>query len=173
MLTKDDIEHYFLAEKSGSWGFMAIGIAGILTAVIFYFVLKTSFYKAAAIPLLAVGLMMGIVGYNIYKKSDEDRKRNVYALTMNPGELKEKELPRMEAVMKNFVIMRYVEIALALAGIGLFVYLSKNELQLFWKGFGAGLAIMTLLALTADYFAERRGSFYTKQLKEFTKDDAK
>ena len=167
MLTKEAIEKYFLAEKAESWIFMAIGIAGIVTAIITFFFLKTSFYKGLAIPLVLVGLLLGIVGFTVYKRSDEDRKRNVYALGINPGELKQKELPRMEVVMKNFVLYRYVEIALALLGIALLFYFNSKEAQLFWKGLGMALAIMALLALTADYFAETRGNIYLTQLKDF------
>ena len=167
MLTKEAIEKYFLAEKAASWIFIAIAIAGIAAAIIAFFFLKTSFYKGAALPLILIGLLVGIVGFTVYKRSDEDRKRNVYALGMNPGELKEKELPRMEVVMKNFVLYRYVEIALALLGIALFFYFNNKDAQLFWKGFGMALAIMALLALTADYFAEKRGYIYLTYLKEF------
>ncbi len=167
MLSKEAIEKYFLAEKAESWIFMAIGIAGIVMGIIAVFFLRTSFYKGLAIPLVLVGLLLGIVGFTVYKRSDEDRKRNVYALGINPGELKQKELPRMEVVMKNFVLYRYVEIALALLGIALFFYFNSKEAQLFWKGFGMALAIMALLALTADYFAEKRGNIYLIQLKDF------
>jgi ABC-type xylose transport system permease subunit len=114
MFTKTDIEKYFNAEKGESWVFIAIGIAGIIAAIIFFLFIKTNFYKGAAIPLVLVGLLLGIVGYNVYKRSDGDRTRNVYAYDMNPGELKEKELPRMETVMKNFVMYRYTEIVLVL-----------------------------------------------------------
>jgi uncharacterized membrane protein len=167
MLTKEAIEKYFLAEKAESWVFMAIGIAGILLAVIAFFFLKTSFYKGAAMPLLLIGLLLGVVGFTVYKRSDEDRIRNVYALSMNPGELKEKELPRMEVVMKNFIVYRYVEIAFAILGIVLFFYFNNNQAQSFWKGVGIALAIMALLALTADYFAEKRGRIYLDQLNTF------
>ena len=167
MLTKEAIEKYFLAEKAESWVFMAIGIAGILLAIIAFFFLKTSFYKGAAMPLLLIGLLLGIIGFTIYKRSDEDRIRNVYALGMNPGDLKDKELPRMEVVMKNFIVYRYVEIALAILGIALFFYFNNNQAQSFWKGVGIALAIMALLALTADYFAEKRGLIYISQLKDF------
>jgi len=167
MLTKEAIEKYFLAEKAESWVFMAIGISGILLAIIAFYFLKTSFYKGAAMPLLLIGLLLGIVGFTVYKRSDEDRIKNVYALSMNPGELKEKELPRMEVVMKNFVVYRYVEIAFSILGIALFFYFNNNQAQSFWKGVGIALAIMALLALTADFFAEKRGHVYVDQLKGF------
>ena len=174
MFTKADIEKYFRAEKQESLLFVLIGVAGIITAVVFFFFLKTNFYKGAAIPLLLVGLLLGVAGYTVYKRSDGDRKRNVYAYDMNPAELKEKELPRMKTVIKNFVIYRYVEIVLALTGIGLFTYFFKTDGRFagsytpFWKGFGFTLAVMALLALAADFFAEKRGKIYTKGIESFT-----
>ena len=127
MFTKSDIEAYFTGEKQESLLFLFIGIAGISTAIIFFFLLKTSFYLGAAIPLLVIGLLLGIVGYTIYKRSDDDRKRNVYAYDMNPSALKEKELPRMKKVMKNFVIYRWVEIFLFLLGTGLYICREKRK----------------------------------------------
>ena len=42
MFNKADIEKYFNAEKGESFIFMAIGIIGIIAAIIFFFVLKTN-----------------------------------------------------------------------------------------------------------------------------------
>jgi uncharacterized membrane protein len=167
MFTKADIEKYFAAEKSESLVFLCIGLAGIVLGIIFLTVLKTSFYKGAALPLLGVGLLLGIVGYTVYKRSDADRIRNTYAYGMNPAQLKEKEIPRMQTVMKSFVVYRYVEIALAIVGLFLFFYFADRSGQLFWKGFGLTLAIMALLALGADYFAEKRGQIYLDGLQAF------
>jgi hypothetical protein len=167
MFTKTDIEKYFNAEKSESLLFLLIGIAGIIAAISFYFFIKTNFYKGAAIPLVLIGLLLGIVGFTVYKRSDADRIRVVYAYDLNPSELKQKEIPRMETVMKNFMIYRYIEIALAIAGIGLFFYFKNNIDQQFWKGFGVTLSLMALVALSADYFAEQRGAVYLKGLQSF------
>ncbi len=93
MFSKTDIEKYFIAEKQESILFLLIGIAAVAVSLIFFFALKTGFYKGAAIPLVVVGLL-GIVGYSVYKRSDGNRIRNVYAHDMNPSELKQKELPR-------------------------------------------------------------------------------
>ena len=168
MFTKTDIEKYFNAEKSESLLFILIGIAGIITAISFFIFLKTNFYKGAAMPLLIIGLLLGVVGFTVYKRSDADRIRNVYAYDLNPSELKEKEIPRMKTVIKNFMIYRYVEIILALTGIGLFFYFKNNETQQLWKGFGLTLAIMTLVGLGADYFGEKRGKIYLDGLIQFT-----
>lgn len=167
MFSKADIEKYFIAEKQESLLFIIIGVAAIILAAVFFFGLRTSFYKGAALPLLVVGLLLGIVGYTVYTRCDKDRIRVVYDYGMGPANIRDKEVPRMEKVMKNFAIYRYTEIVLALIGIGLFFYFNKNETQVFWKGFGLALCIMALIALTADYFAEQRGDNYLKGLKSF------
>lgn len=169
MFTKADIEKYFNAEKSESGLFMTIGIAGIVLAVIFFFFLKTDFYKGISVPLAAVGLLLGIVGFTVYKRSDADRMRNVYAYDMNPSELKEKEIPRMKTVMKNFILYRWIEIILAAAGVGLYIFFIRDIRHDFWRGLGLGLAIMAITALAADYFAEKRGHVYLKGLRSFVK----
>lgn len=165
--TKTNIEKYFIAEKQESLLFLLIGIAGLITAIVFFFFLRTNFYKGAAIPLLLIGLLLGIVGYTVYKRSDEDRKRNVYAYDMNPSQLKDKELPRMKMVMKNFIIYRYTELFLLLAGVALYIYFIRDIKHDFWRGFGLALALMALLALAADFFAEKRGKIYTKGIEFF------
>lgn len=168
MFTKADIEKYFNAEKQESLLFMLIGVAGIIAAFVFFFFLKTNFYKGAAIPFMLVGLLLAMVGYIVYKRSDADRQRNVYAYDMNPTELKDKELPRMKTVMKNFVIYRYTEIFLFLVGTTLYIYFIRDFTKDFWRGFGLALAIMAILALTADFFAEKRGKVYMKGLEIYT-----
>jgi predicted membrane channel-forming protein YqfA (hemolysin III family) len=112
MLTKTDIEKYFTAEKNESLLFIIIGVAAIMVAIVFFFYLKTNWYKGAAIPFVVVGIMHLVVGSIVYKRSDGDRKRIVYAYDMISVDLKTKEIPRMELVNKNFIIYRYTEIVL-------------------------------------------------------------
>jgi ABC-type xylose transport system permease subunit len=168
MFTKADIEKYFIAEKSESLLFMIIGAAAIVLAILFFFLLKTNWYKGAAVPLIVVGVMHLVIGYTVYNRSDADRQRNVYAYDMNPSTLKTAELPRMEKVNRNFVVIRYVEIFLLLSGLVIFFYLKNDVTKSFWVGLGLALALEAALSLGADYFAESRAKVYTKGLKEFT-----
>ncbi len=169
MFTKADIENYFIAEKQEGLFFLCIGIACVFAAGIFIFFAKKIFYKGMAVPLVALGLLLGIVGFTVYKRSDSDRLKNVYAYGMNPSELKEKELPRMKKVMKNFILYRWMEIAFVLIGSGLVYYFRNNSDKQFWAGVGTGLIIMAVLALFADYFAEKRGRIYTIGIESFVK----
>ena len=167
MLTKAEIEKYFTAEKSESLLFLVIGIIAILLAIAFFFFLKTSFYKGAAVPLLVIGIIQAVVGFTVYARSDGDRIRNVYSYDMDPGRIKNEELPRMEKVNRNFLIYRWVEIVLAIAGIVMIVKFRNQPDSSFLYGLGITLAIQAILMLGADYFAEKRAIAYTKQIVEW------
>lgn len=169
MLTKTDIEKYFLAEKQIGLIFFIIGIVAVVLAIVFYFVLRTGFYKGAAVPLLLIGLIQLIVGFAIFQKSDGDRKRNVYAYDMDPQQLKEKELPRMQRITKSFAIYKSVEVLLIVAALVLILVCRNKPDKAFWVGLGITLLIQALLMLGADYSAEKRAKDYTLKLEEFVK----
>ncbi|HLO83138.1 MAG TPA: hypothetical protein VK166_19380 [Chitinophagaceae bacterium] len=170
MFNKTDIEKYFMAEKQESLLFVIIGVVTILAALAFYFLIKSSFFKGAVIPLLVVGLIELVVGFTVYKRSDEDRIRNVYAYDMNPAELKQKEIPRMEKVNRNFVIYRWVELALLVTGLILSMVFGQNPGRSFWYGFGIALSLQAGIMLAADYFAEKRALKYTRGLQSHTRE---
>lgn len=163
------VHKYFMGEKQESIVFLAIGSAAVILSIIFFFVIKSnpSFYKGAAIPLLLIGLILAAVGFTIYNRSDKQRLDVSYNMGIDPGYVKQKELPRMKKVMTSFVIYRYTEIFLVIAGIALFIFLRKNNQQQFLAGLGLTLALMALAALVADYFAHNRGGIYTKELENF------
>ena len=170
MFTKSDIEKYFLAEKQESMLFIILGAAAIVAAISFYFLLKSTFFKGAALPLLFIGIIELVVGYTVHKRSDDDRIRNVYAYDMNPSELRNKEIPRMETVNRNFVIYRWVELAFLVTGIALSMVFGQNPGRTFWYGFGIALSLQAGILLVADYFAEKRALIYTKGLQSYTRE---
>jgi hypothetical protein len=69
----------------------------------------------------------------------------------------------MEKVMKNFTLLRWIEIALLIVGLAL-VYRFTGNRNFYW-GIGLGLAMQAALMLGADYFAERRGGIYLTGLR--------
>ncbi len=174
MLTKNDIEKYFIAEKQESILFFSIGIIAIITAIFFIFYFKNNLYRGLAIPLIVIGILQCIVGFTVYTRSDSDRIKMVYAFDMNPNTFKETELPRMETVNKNFVIYRYCEIAFLIIGIIIYFKLRNNfTIDNSWSGnafiygIGIALAIQSFLMLGADFFAEKRAHIYTNKIIEF------
>ncbi len=163
------IYKYFQGEKQESLLFLIIGIIAIILAIIFWFLIKTnpSFFKGAAIPLLAIGIIQCAVGFTVYSRSDKQMKEIAYNAGMEPvSYVKQQELPRMQTVMKKFIIYRWVEIAFIIAGIILIFLYRVNPGKTFWYGLGVTLAIQAALMLGADYFAEKRGEVYTKELEK-------
>lgn len=173
MLNRDFtfIHKYFLAEKQESLLFLIVGIVAVIIAVVFFFFMQSnpSFFKGAAIPLVAIGLLQTIVGYTVFARSDKQRVEVAYKMGMdNSGFVQMEELPRMQAVNKNFVLYRYIEIALFLTGL-VFIFLFKGKVdKAFWLGLGVTLTIQSLIMLGADYFAERRALEYTRQITSLT-----
>jgi hypothetical protein len=173
MLTKTDIEKYFIAEKQEGLLFLILGIVAILIAAILLICIKNNCWRGFAIPLIAIGLIQFIVGYSIYKRSDADRIKVVYAYDLNPNELKNKELPRMETVNKNFIVYRWVEIAFILVGVFLIIKYKANAVcqnswsgNAFWYGLGIALTLQSIAMLGADFFAEKRAKTYTILLQQ-------
>ena len=72
------------------------------------------------------------------------------------------EIPRMEKVMRNFILFRYTEITLIFLGVILMYGARQNSL---WNGIGVGLFIQSSTVLLLDFFAERRGEVYLEYLK--------
>jgi drug/metabolite transporter (DMT)-like permease len=165
------IYRYFTGEKQESLLFLIVGIIAVLLAVICWFFIKSNpnFFKGAAVPLLAIGLIQMVVGYSVYSRTDKQKATIAYNIGMEPvNYVKQTELPRMKTVMKNFVIYRWVEIAFIIAGLILIFLFKSNPDKSFWFGLGIALAIQAVIMLGADYFAEQRGKIYTDELIKIT-----
>lgn len=169
MFSKTDIEKYFLAEKNLGLLFMIIGMVAVIAAIVFFFVMKTSWHKGVALPFIIIGLVQLAFGFNVFKTSDKQRMSAMDAYDMNPAILKGKELPRMEKVMNTFKTVMIAEVVLFLAGIFLFVYCKNDPQKIFWAGVGIALAIQAAVCLFADITAFTRATVYRKGLTEFLK----
>ena len=154
---------YFTEEKIESLFFIIIGITSVCLALIFWFIIKYSFYNGLAFPFLLVGLIQIIVGTTVYIRSPKDIIKVEQFIRNEPQKIQTEELPRMEVVMKSFTFYKWIEIILMLTGIILFI-LFYNSSQTFWKGLGLGLIIQAVLMLTLDIVAEKRGRIYIQNL---------
>lgn len=156
-----EIQRYFEAEKFESIFFVVIGFLAIFLGLYFWFSIKVPYYKGIAIPIILIALIQITVGCIVYIRSPNDILRVENIIKSEPLKLHKEEIPRMNIVMKNFVIYRYVEIALILIGSILF-FLSQP--QVFFKGVGFGIIIQSSVMLLLDYFAEIRGHIYLEYL---------
>jgi hypothetical protein len=166
MLTRTGIEQYFIAQKQAGLSFLVIGLLAVIVAVAGWLFYKTPFWKGAAIPLVVMGLMQVAAGYIVHTQSDELRISNIYALDMNPQQLKITELPRMHAIQQRFIIYRIVQWASLVTGIALFVLYRHKPEATFWYGLGITLAIQALVLLVVYQLAAQRANVYTTQLEK-------
>jgi multisubunit Na+/H+ antiporter MnhB subunit len=167
MLTKNDIENYFLAEKLGGMTAICIGIVAIIAAICCYFFIKNNWTNGFVIPLIVVGIVQLVVGYIVYNRSDNDRKNMVYAYDMSPEKLRNEELPRMEKVAKSFTVLKYVQIALIITSILIIILWNHNINKTFWVGLATGLLFQATASFAFDAVAEKRGNIYLEKLREF------
>jgi hypothetical protein len=158
------VVNYFNGEKWESYLFLLMGIITIFLSIYLVFVLKTSFWKGVAIPFLLVGLLELMVGYTIVNRSPKDIIRVGNFIKNEPQKVRTEEIPRMEKVMDNFNMFRWVEIILIAMGI---ILMYSTIQDTFWRGLGLGLFIQAGIVLGLDFFAERRGHTYLEFLNDF------
>ncbi len=173
MLTKADIEQYFIAEKNAALLFLILGAAAVLIAVVFFIFLKFPIYKGAAWSLIILGTLQMGMGYTIYARSDKQRIDTVYAYDMNPGKLKAEEFPRIKKAIKGITVFLALEFVLLAAGILLiwanrlfFVNMQPGG-SAFWVGIGVVFIIQSLVLSGTGYLAYKRGKEYTVKLQHF------
>ncbi|MBS1517847.1 MAG: hypothetical protein JSS91_07155 [Bacteroidetes bacterium] len=158
----EEVLKYFNAERNESILFIAAGL--ISTAVSFYFLLKLKqpILNGAAYPLIGIALIQLTVGGSVFLRSPKDIVRVNEIIQTDTSKIQSEEIPRMETVMKNFILYRWIEIALILTGAFMFFYFPQNTA---FKGAGLGLFIQAALMLILDFFAESRGNNYLEFLK--------
>ena len=160
----DFINTFFSEEKIESLFFIIIGIIAILLAALFLFIIKYSFYKGIAIPLLLIGTIQVFIGINNYNLSLKHLKKIEHPLNNNLKNTPIIEQIRMEAVIRDFNIYKWIEIVFIICGIIVYLIFSKSS-QVFWKGIGLGLLIQSSLMLTLNLIAEDRRNSYTHSIK--------
>ena len=166
MFTKS-VEAYFNGEKQASLFWMILGLVSIVAAVVFFLALKKPFWKGMSIVFIIIGLVQLMAGIWVHSGIDKRRIEVVYNMGMNPGTIKQKEIPEITTLMKNIVYYRYAEIFFVVMGLLTFLLFTYHEDRQFWAGIGLALAIQACIVLAADGMAEKRGHHYQKVLQEY------
>ncbi|MCE2786897.1 MAG: hypothetical protein LW692_02875 [Sphingobacteriales bacterium] len=158
----ETITKYFNAEKYEGVLFVLTGVLAIAIATYSLTKIKVPFYNGLAYPLIAVAIIQIVVGSAVYFRSPQDIKRMDNFIKTDKAAVKTIEIPRMQLVMRNFVLYRWIELALLLAGLSLVIGIQTMNL---WKGIGCGLSVQAGLMLLLDFFAESRGKVYLNYLQ--------
>jgi len=149
--------NYFSAEKSESLLFILVGLIAISVSAYFILQIKQPFYNGMSWPLIAIAFIQITVGTSVYFRSPKDIQRVTSIVQTQKEKISSEEIPRMQVVMNNFIIYRYVEIVLLISGLLLMFLFDRS---FFLKGIGIGLFIQSALMLSLDFFAEKRVQEY-------------
>lgn len=153
----ESVTHYFKAEKKESVYFVAIGFFMCILSLFYLFIKKEPYYNGISYAFISIGLIQLVVGITIFLRSDFDKVRVNYCIQKDLIAIKKEEIPRMNTVITNFVIYRWVEITLIVISIFLIFFFASKTIG---KGIGIGLLIQSSIMLLLDYFAEQRGKIY-------------
>lgn len=157
----DSVAQYFREEKKESGYYVFLGFVTCLIAILFLFLKKQLFYNAISYVFFAFGFVQLVVGSTVYLRCDLDTVRVSHFIEKEMKSINDYEIPRMELAMKNFLVYSWVEIALIVVGIELFLLFEYNS---FANGIGTGLVIQSSTMFVLDSLAEKRGKVYLNYL---------
>lgn len=159
------VHQYFSGEKNESYLFLVLGLLGLVMSVYLIQINTSIFWRGLALPFILVSLLEIIVGVMLIYRSPKDIIRVENFIKNERVKIITDEIPRMEKVMKNFVIFRFIEIGLILTGIIIYFRFTNHD---FWRGVGFGLSLQSCIVLLLDCFAEKRGLIYLGYLNSLS-----
>lgn len=151
------IQTYFQAEKTGGQLAMAIGIVACSIGGGVMLSAGAPFYTGLAIPLVIIGMVQIMVGATVARRSDLQADDLEKLHKESPAVFRNQETQRMEPIMRNFIRIKWVEVAFIVLGLAIILL---NQSPNFTKGLGAGLFAQGAIMLGFDFFAEKRAKEY-------------
>lgn len=155
---------YYGEEKILNLICILLGSLSLIFSLIFLGIIKYSFFKGMAVPLLVFGSLQLITGLIVYNRTCMNEARVEQAMQQYPESVKTEELQRIQPVLKNFTTYKWVEIALMAFGIVLYLKFYRST-STFWKGVGLGLLLQAGISLGLDTVAEKKAEQYIQFLK--------
>lgn len=157
----NQVVKYFEAERQESLLFIVVGVLAFVLAIVLLLRNTSPYYHGMAFSFMLVALIQLVVGTSVYIRSPKDIQRVEKIILQQKEKINTEEIPRMKMVMKNFVVYRWVEIALIIAGVLSYLFFKSGSL---WSGLGMGIVIQASIMLALDFFAEQRGRAYINYL---------
>lgn len=157
----NSIEKYFEAEKLQC--IIGIFITMVCISLSVYFLyLQKPLGQGLAYVFLPFSVLLLIICLSITIRAPKDIERVTTFFKTEPQKIQTVELPRMEKVMKNFVVIKRVEVLVFMVGLLLTIFCWKNELV---TGLAIGLMIQGCMLYLFDHTAATRGKLYVDFLK--------
>jgi hypothetical protein len=154
-----DMITYFSEEKIQNLFCMILGCLSLILALIFLFIIKYSFYKGMAVPLLLFGILQVTIGTIFFTSNTKILAWAHIVIKQKPVGIETREFMRMQNSLQNIQLHQSIEIVLVLTGLFLYLKFYKSSLT-FWKGVGLGLLLLSSITLGLDIIAEKRAEEY-------------
>ncbi len=155
------IDTYFTGERNQCLIGAVISLASIGLSLFLLQSTTGSFEKGVAFVCLPLGILLFVICAGVLIRIPSDVARVVSFFNNEPHRIQQEEIPRMEKVMRNFRIIKRIELGWILAGFTLFLLFMKDEL---WKGIGLALMVQGVVLYSFDYIAAARGKTYVDSL---------
>ena len=151
MFTQADIENYYSAFKHAHLFLIILGSISLITAIFFYFRLKTAGHKGFAVPLFVSALLFCTAGFGNFTSARQLSIRAAYNYDMHPELFRAKELARITELQKRLTVLTDVNAVIIALSLLLFFYFRKKRDSDYYKGAAASLFLMGVIS-TAIYF---------------------
>ncbi len=157
---RDAILTYFAGEKHAALLLIA---AGVVTAAAAAGLFPARWgLRSLAITLGVFAVLYLALGIGLHVRTGPQVGRLLQQLGSDAAAFGAEETARMAKVQRNFVLIEYVEVALAVVSvIAALAFKSRSVLV----GVAVGLAINAAFLLAFDLVAERRGAVYLTALE--------
>jgi hypothetical protein len=160
-----ELHTYFDGEKREGVAFLGAGITAFGAGAVL-FSRRTAFARGVAWPVVSIGVIQTAAGIIVHSRTDAQVARLDAQLATDPMALRASELARMQRVDREFVLLKWAELGLAAAGVGVTTIAIAAEEETL-EGVGVGLTIQSTAMLLLDLFAAERASTYTDALERF------
>ncbi|MFC4263334.1 hypothetical protein ACFOWM_10620 [Ferruginibacter yonginensis] len=169
MFSKTDIENYFTHFKYEQFILISIGIIAFVVAVILLGFFKTIWNKGFALPLAVYGFITAGAGISNYLKIRPLQIRSTYNYDLHPELLKTKELTRLISLQQNYQLLIYVNSAILIAAILIYLYLKNKAANQYYMGVAASLLLVSLLSVVTYIILKQTALPYINGIEQFTK----
>jgi hypothetical protein len=152
----NNIEKYFTGEKLQCTVGIILSLISIALAIYFLTTHKP-LLRGISFTFIPLSVLLMTICIGVVIRTPKDFERTMIFYKTEPLRMQTDELPRMEKVMKNFSIIKKIEICFFIVGLLMVIFFWKNDLI---RGIATGLMIQGFLLFLFDYSAEARGKVY-------------
>ena len=162
MTMEEQIVHYFSRETKGSMLLIALGVIGLLIAIVLLTFSKKKWLIGFSYPTSLVAVIQLAMGGFIYWRTPNQLGKLQALFLSTPQSFLSTEQERMEKVLSSFILYSYIEMGLIVLGIILFFVAYKTRGFIF--GAGLSLLLYGIILFGFDQFANQRAELYYDSL---------